>query len=187
MEEQEWIGIQFNLDKDMDLKSWLGRYINQGIKTDGEHITIKFGKNELKKLKEGDSMKINLMKSAIRKCLKSSDYTNIYAYFNAESASKHKSTLLNGEFKERIKVNDLKNKDSILLNYDTKIESPSIRKILRKNKLMLIMDEIFRFVLNRKFELEQKLTLEIGYEDKEEWGADRDNLNVSIQLEIIDQ
>ena len=186
MEEQEWIGIQFNLDRDMELKSWLEKYKNQGIKTDGEHITIKFGKNELKKLKEEESMKINLMKSAIRKCLKRSDYTNIYTYFDAESVNKYKPQLLNGEFKERIRIDELKNKDSILSNYDTKIESSSIRRILRKNKLMLIMDKLFNFVANRDFELEQKLTLEIAYEDKEEWGADRDNLNVSIQLEVIE-
>ncbi|MEL6941516.1 MAG: hypothetical protein AAFO82_02520 [Bacteroidota bacterium] len=49
------------------------------------------------------------------------------------------------------------------------------------------MNKIFSFVANRDFELEQKLTLEIGYEDKEEWGADRDNLNISIQLEMIEE
>ena len=50
---------------------------------------------------------------------------------------------------------------------------------------MIAMDEIFSFLANRDFGLEQNLTLEIGYEDKEEWGAERDNLNVSIQLEIL--
>ena len=52
---------------------------------------------------------------------------------------------------------------------------------------MLIMDKLFNFVANRDFELEQKLTLEIAYEDKDEWDADRDNFNVSIQLEIIEE
>jgi predicted lipase len=186
MEDKEWVGIQFNLDRDMELKSWLEKYKNLGIKTDGEHITINFGKNELKNFKDEDSIKTNLIKSALRKCLKRSSYTNIYTYLDADSLNKYKTQLLNGEFKEQIRVDEINNMDSILSNYDTKIESPAIRKILRKNKLMLVMDKIFYFIANRDFELEQKLTLEIAYEDKEEWGVDRDSLNVSIQLEIIE-
>jgi len=51
---------------------------------------------------------------------------------------------------------------------------------------MKFMDTILLNIVGRDFTLEQKLTLELAYEDKEEWDADRDNLNISIQLEIVD-
>jgi len=187
MQEQDWIGIQFNLDRDMGLEAWLESYKKQGIETDGEHITIKFGKNELKKLGDGDSAKINLMKSALKKCLERSDYTNVYTYLDAESVGQYKSKLLDGELSEPIRVSDLKNKHSILDNYDSDLQSPHVRKILKKDRLMIAMNELFDFLANRDFGLNQKLTLEIAYEDKEEWGAERDNLNVSIQLDIVEQ
>lgn len=189
MTEQEWIGVQFNLDRDMELKTWLEKYKSTGIKTDGEHITIKLGKNELKQLEKNkdDNMKLKLIKSAIRKCLKRSDYTNIYTYINSESVSKDKSDLLNNEFKKPIRITDFKDKNSILGNYENRLKSTQILKILRKDKLMIAMNEIFSFLISREFELEQKLTLELGYEDKEEIGADRDNINVSIQLEILEE
>lgn len=185
MIEQEWIGIQFNLDRDMELKSWLEKYKNKGIKTDGEHIRIEFGKNELKQIVNEDSIKINLIKTALRRCLNNSAYTNIYTYLNAESVGENRLILLNGEFSKPIRIEEFENKNSILGNYKSKIESTKIQKILRTSKLMRIMDDIFDYVSNREFEQSQKMTLEIGYEDKEEWGTKTDNLNVSIQLEIL--
>jgi len=50
---------------------------------------------------------------------------------------------------------------------------------------MIVMDEIFNFVVNRDFEKDQQLTLDLSFEDREEWGGDRDNLNMSIQLEKL--
>jgi hypothetical protein len=187
MNEQEWIGIQFNLDKDMGLKKWLEKYMSSGIKTDGEHITVSFGRNELKRIGTEDSRKIGLIKSAIKMCLKRSDYTNIYTYLDAEELHSQKPKLLNEEFNEPIRITEFKESKSILANYDTKLESGQVKKILRKSKLMIAMDEIFNFVVDRDFEKEQLLTLDLRYEDKEEWGADRDNLNVSIQLEKLEE
>ncbi len=185
MNEQEWIGIQFNLDKDMGLKKWLEKFKNVGIKTDGEHITLSFGNNELKRLENDDSRKIEIIKTAIKMCLKRSEYTNIYTYLDADELQKQKSELLKGELAEPIRITEFKETKSILANYDTQLESGQVRRVLRKNKMMIAMNRIFNYVVEREFEKEQKLTLDLRYEDKEEWGSDRDNLNVSIQLEKL--
>lgn len=183
MNDQEWIGVQFNFDQPTKLKSSLQKYKNQGIATGMDHITFYFGKNELKKFDKDTSIKFKLLKTAIQQYLQMSSYTNIYTFINAESASKHKYALLDGEFRQSIRVSDIKDKASILKNYESKIESTQLRKILRKDRIMSVMDKIFNFIITREFELQQKLTLEISYEDKDEFGTDRDNLNVSIQLE----
>lgn len=185
MIEQEWLGIQFNLDKDMELKKWLEKYKSSGVKTDGEHITVNFGKNELKKLENEESRKIKLITTAIKMCLKRSDYTNIYTYLDADELEEQKPELLKGEFDKPIRITEFTETNSILANYDSKLESGQIRRILRKDKMMIAMNRIFNFVVDRDFETEQKLTLDLRYEDKDEWGGDRDNINVSIQLEKL--
>ena len=137
------------------------------------------------KIEGGESRKIELIKKAIKMCLKRSDYTNIYTYLNADELHKHKSELLTGKFNTPIRITEFKEEKTILANYNLELESGQIKKILKKNKMMIAMNKIFEFVVDRDFEEEQKLTLDLRYEDKEEWGTDRDNLNISIQLEKL--
>lgn len=187
MEKQEWVGIQFNLDRDMKLKSWLEKYKKQGIETDGEHIRIEFGKNELKRLKDGGSSKVYLIESVIRKCLEKSSYTNIYCYINVENIAQPNLELLRDEFKEPVRVVDSINKDSILSNFSKKTDFLPVYKTIKRSLLTIIMDKIFKLIVNRDFGLEQKLALEVSFEDKLEWDADSDELKVSIQLELEEQ
>lgn len=183
MAEKEWVGIQFNFDKKAGLKEWIKRYESIGIESDEEHITVEFGNNELKRLGSEKSKKVEILKNTIGKFLKYSDYTNIYTYLNADDLKGQKTELLKGEFSSPIKVTEFQDPKSILSNYESALNSGKVKKILIKDRLMIIMDEIFNFIVDRDFETQQKLTLELSYEDKEEFGSIRDILNMSIQLE----
>lgn len=185
MIKKEWVGVQFNFDEKVGLKEWIKKYESIGILSDEEHITIEFGNNELKRLGSGQSKKVEILKKAIRKFLKNSDYTNIYTYLNADDLQSKKSDLLKGKFSAPIRIAEFQYPKSILSNYKSNLDSVEVAKILKKDKLMIVMDEIFNFVVDRDFEKDQHLTLDLRFEDKEEWGAVRDNLNMSIQLKKL--
>ena len=185
MADKEWIGIQFNFDEKAGLKDWIKKYESIGIQSDGEHITIEFGNNELKRLGSEQSAKIEILKSAVKKFLKKSDYTNIYTYLNADDLRNKKTDLLKGQLSTPIRVSEFQDPKSIVSNYKSKLDSVKVEKILKKDKLMIVMDEIFNFVVNRDFEKNQQLTLDLSFEYREEWGGYRDNLNISIQLEKL--
>jgi len=185
MADKEWIGIQFNFDEKAGLKDWIKKYESIGIQSDGEHITIEFGNNELKRLGSEQSAKIEILKSAVKKFLKKSDYTNIYTYLNADDLRNKKTDLLKGQLSTPIRVSEFQDPKSIVSNYKSKLDSVKVEKILKKDKLMIVMDEIFNFVVNRDFEKNQQLTLDLSFEYREEWGGYRDNLNMSIQLEKL--
>jgi len=183
MAEKEWIGIQFNFDEKAELKDWIKKYESIGMKSDEEHITVEFGNNELKRLGSEKTKKVEILKNAVKKFLKNSDYTNVYTYLNADDLRNKKSDLLKGQFSTPIRISEFQNPKSIVSNYKSKLDSVKVEKILKKNKLMIAMDEIFNFVVARDFEKDQQLTLDLSFQDREEWGGDRDNLNMSIQLE----
>lgn len=185
MAEKEWIGVQFNFDKKVGLGDWIKRYESIGIKSDEEHITVEFGNNELKRLGSEESKKVEILKTAIRKFLKDSDYTNIYTYLNADDLKGQKPELLKGEFSSPIRITEFQDPKSILSNYESALNSGKVKKILMKDRLMVAMDDIFNFIIDRGFETHQELTLDLSYEDKEEFGSARDNLNMSIQLEKL--
>jgi hypothetical protein len=183
MAEKEWIGIQFNFDEKAGLKDWIKKYESIGMKSDEEHITVEFGNNELKRLGSEKTKKVEILKNAVKKFLKNSDYTNVYTYLNADDLRNKKSDLLKGQFSTPIRISEFQNPKSIVSNYKSKLDSVKVEKILKKDKLMIAMDEIFNFVVARDFEKDQQLTLDLSFQDREEWGGDRDNLNMSIQLE----
>ncbi|TXF81699.1 hypothetical protein FUA23_21930 [Neolewinella aurantiaca] len=183
MNSQEWIGIHFNFTSDNKLQKWLEKYENSGVKLDEDHVTVEFGKNELKRLKNEKSPKSDLINKVIRRHLKDSDYTNIYAYIDADKLQNQKITLLEEEFNKPVVEFFFEDRKSICEIFNAKVNSSQINKILRKSELMIPLNTVFEFVRDRDFEQGQKLTLELRYEDKEEWGSNRDNLKVSIQVE----
>ena len=185
--DKEWIGIQFNLLDDGVVK---GRESLKamGIEITSDHVTIKFTRKELKKFNpKTDSEKLRIALSLLKKYLAKSDYTNIYTSLDADRLSSSKTLLQQTDFKEdRLRLKDITDKTSFINNYKVTLTHQSVINLIKKNPLMKFMDTILLNIVDRDFALEQKLTLELAYEDKEEWGADRDNLNISIQLEIVD-
>jgi hypothetical protein len=157
MAEKEWIGVQFNFDQKSGLKDWIKKYESIGVKSDEEHITVEFGNNELKRLGSEKSKKVEILKIAIGKFLKDSDYTNIYTYLNADDLKGQKSELLKGEFSSPIRVTEFQDSKSILSNYESALNSGKVKKILAKDRLMIAMDEIFNFIVDRGFETDQEL------------------------------
>jgi len=185
MAEKEWIGIQFNFEEKAGLKEWIKRYESMGMESDEEHITVGFGSNELKRMGSEKPRKVEIMKAAIGEFLKYSDYTNIYTYLNADDLKGQKTELLKGEFSNPIKVTEFQDRKSIKSSFESVLKSGKVKKILGKNKLMTVMDDMFSFVVDRGFETRQRLTLELSFEDKEGFGTISDNLNMSVQLKKI--
>lgn len=178
------IGIQFNLDKGNSLKPWISRYEGKDIVADAEHIKIEFGSKELKSLNVDDSFKMKLVRFAVRKYLAESSYSCIYTYIDA---SKIDQQLLGRIPENRIEVKNIQDKEMILGNYDVEFVPVEIHKVLKKSKLMVLMNSIFEFMAKRDFELDQELSLDIEYQNKNEWGMDKDLLRVSVQLEKLDE
>ncbi len=185
MNEPEWIGIQFNLEKDLGLKKWIKKYEHLGFETDGEHITLNFTSRDLKELSKGNFNELEIIKESIKKCLQYSISTDIYTYLDADALSAEKQKLLNGAFETLICIEEIDKESTLLENFQQKVKAPGVLEILKTNSLMTALNAIFEFVVTRNFAEEQKLSLELTYEDKYEWDADRDNLNVSIHLEIL--
>jgi len=115
MAEKEWIGIQFNFDEKTGLKDWIKKYESIGIQSDGEHITVEFGNNELKRLGSEQSEKIEIIKNAVKKFLKKSDYTNIYTYLNADDLRDKKSDLLKGTFLLQLEYLNFRTRNQLCL------------------------------------------------------------------------
>jgi len=185
--EQEWIGIQFNLVDDGIIKG-RERLKAMGVEITSDHITIKFTKKELKRFDVNKgSEKLRIIRTFLKKYLERSDYTNIYTYLDADKLSKRKSIIQQTDFKQGriILLENLKDKHSLISNFKTILSQQSVINLIEKNPLLKFMDAILLSLVNRDFALEQKLTLELAYDDKDEWGTDRDNLKVAIQLEIV--
>ena len=184
--EQEWVGIQFNLMDDTSIKLRPSLKA-MGMETDGEHLTIKFSRKEIKKMDiRKNPEKLRIAIAIIRKYLASSDYTNIYTYFDADRLSNIKKELEKGMFKEayQIQLKEIKDKQNYLNNFRHLITHQSLLNLIKKHPLMQFMNELLKEVATRNYAVEQELTLTLVYEDKYELGADRDNINVSMQLEI---
>jgi len=185
MIKQERIGVQFNFDKNIDLKTWLKKFKIKGTETNGDHITIKFSDEELKINSVSKAEKLNLIIKALEKYAKYSSYTNIYTFIDVDRLKNKKSELLSGELKDSIRMDNFISNESILKNYDPILKSEEIKEVLKQDKITELLDSVFRFLNGRNFEKEQRLALELFYEDEYVWRAIRDNLQVSIQLEKL--
>ena len=183
MIERERIGIQFNLPEGLVLEGQITEYTRLGIIADPVHINAFFQKKELKRLEKEESRKIEILKAAIRKYLSKSSYTNIYTYLDATSVEHERHKLMQGELAESINISHFKDTTSILANVESRLQSRGVRKILKKDKLMTVMDKLFCFVANRDFATDQQLTLYIAYENHEDWYSDKDIINMSIRLD----
>lgn len=182
--EKEWVGIQFNLINNTNIKLRPSLEA-MGIETDGSHVSINFSRKELKKMdvrKQPEKLRIAI--AIIKKHLANSDYTNIYTRFDADKLRNIKGGLQQGIFKdERIKLEEIKDKKNFINNFNHLITHQSLLNLVQKHPLMKFMTELLKEITTRDYALEQELTLSLGYEDKEDWDADRDNLEISIQLE----
>ena len=183
--EKEWVGIQFNLIDDTNIKLRPSLEA-MGIETDGSHVSINFSRKELKKMDiKKQSEKLRIAIAIIKKHLTNSDYTNIYTRFDANKLRNIKEDLQQGIFKdERIRVEEIRDKKNFINNFSHLITHQSVLNLVKKHPLMKFMNELLKEVTARDYALEQELALSLGYEDKEDWDADRDNLEISIQLEI---
>ena len=178
---QEKIGIQFNFKESKRLSRNLNK---KDFEITSDHIDVLFSKKELKRINSDYSRKLNPILFFLNKCLHDSSYTNIYTYLDANKLQKIKPKLLENEFNdERIRITKIVNKNSFIENFENHINSPKLLNLIKKHPLMVLMDKIVQQLVQRDFALNQKLTLEVGFEDKNEWGTDRDNINISIQFD----
>lgn len=179
----EWIGLQFNFDKNVGLKNWIEENRIKGVETDGEHISVEFSKIEFLNQIGNYRKKIDLIKMALENFSKDSDYTNIYYYVNADNLKGAKKSLLEGELEKSIKVEEIIDTSSFIENFKTVLKSKKAIQTIERNNLMDGMDDVLELLANRSFATDQELTLQLDFESKEEWGTEEDNFNISIQLE----
>lgn len=179
---RQWIGIQFNFLEKNNFRNEIRDFKNPDFKADDHHVSIYFSEQELEKATYTE--KIAVMKKVLSDYLADSEYTNVYTYVDATALESEKISLLKTEFKKAIRINgDFDNKEDILKNYVSSINSGAVNNILESDKVMPIMNHIFNFLILRNFATQQAVTLELGLEDKEEWDTDLDVINVSIQIE----
>jgi hypothetical protein len=180
------IGIQFNID---DSNFNLKKTITQtDVEITSDHINIFFTKKELKKIdpKKDSNGKISLMRSYLRKFLEHSSYTNIYTSIDAKKLSNIKDQLLDHYFTSQnksIRIEKVSQKNSFIENFEEHIDKVKVINLVKTNPIIKVIDTIYREVHNRNYALDQELSIELLYEDKEEWGLDFDALNLSIQVE----
>lgn len=182
MQQDQWIGLQFNLDQQRNLKPWLADFALMGVTTDGEHITSYFDPAELADWRGVGSVKVELLKTAFRKCLKHSELTLLYTYIDASDLAQEKTSLMEGELFTPHEIPGPNPDLSIFENLSSCVESPAVLSLLDKNPVLDVLNELFAFVANRKFAPEQQLTLSLAYEGCEPWEAETDYLFVAVEL-----
>lgn len=187
--EKDWIGVQFNWIIEKNLKPSYEQYKSLGLETDGEQIVVNIYEDELDAIEAVlDSKKVEIARKEITDSLKYSDYTNIYTYLNIDSLMKTRESIVKIEFEnERKRVERISDKNQYIKNFENLIKSEDIKHFISGHPLMVLMNHFFELVANRDFELVQNLSLELTLETKEEWGTKNDNLNVSIQLDKIEE
>lgn len=181
------IGIQFNFDPPHDNISvkQTRLFTALDMKSDGWHIDTYFKKKELKRFdpKKAEPEKLSMMKRLIKRYAPYSSYTNIYTLIEAGRLSNVKSDLLETDFQEDCIRITPTNKKDLLSNLNTKITNPSFIKFLKRSSVVKIMNSLYLEVANREVALEQKMTIDIDYEDGGN-EFDSDTINIGIQLEM---
>lgn len=187
MEQEHWIGIQFNFDSKKGLKKTKYNEKQLNLKFEEDHITIKLSKTDLNKVTSEirESEIVNFVVNVLEKFAKISSYTTCYTYVIDSQLDKILPSIKN-KFDKNNEVNNLspQKEKTLLHDFSVLSENFEISRQIKNDEMYKYLNCIRNKCIENNLQVDrQNFSTSIEYMDKDGWGEGINMLRMDVKFE----